>query len=63
MPVKYKLYIHHYHTNTLFYKILHNTTDRVYKLNNSIGSVFCKYNNVIIFTIKQLNHCINSEKK
>jgi hypothetical protein len=51
MPVKYKLYIHHYYSKTLFYKILHNTTHRVYRLNNSVGSIFCKYNDLDIEVI------------
>jgi len=46
MFIKNKLYIHHYYSQTLFYKILHNTTDRVFRIEDSIGSVFCKYNNL-----------------
>ncbi len=42
---KNKIYIHHYYTKSLFYKILHNTTNRTYRLNNSVGSIFCKYTN------------------
>ena len=48
---KNKIYIHHYYTKSLFYKILHNTTNRTYRLNNSVGSVFCKYNNFDIEVI------------
>ena len=51
MVIKNKIYIHHYHTKSLFYKILHNTTHRVYRLNNSVGSVFCKYNDLDIEVI------------
>lgn len=43
---KNKLYIHHYYSKTLFYKILHNTTNRIHKLNDSVGSVFCKYKDI-----------------
>ena len=48
MVIKNKIYIHHYHTKSLFYKILHNTTHRVYRLNDSVGSIFCKYNDLDI---------------
>lgn len=51
MVIKNKIYIHHYHTKSLFYKILHNTTNRVYRLNNSVGSIFCKYNDLDIEVI------------
>ncbi len=39
-----KIYVHHYYSISLFYKLAHNTTERVYSLNNDIGSVFCLYN-------------------
>jgi hypothetical protein len=40
-----KIYIHHYYSKILFYKLAHNTTDKVFKLENEKrGSVFCKYN-------------------
>ena len=51
MVIKNKIYIHHYHTKSLFYKILHNTTHRVYRLNDSVGSIFCKYNDLDIEVI------------
>lgn len=38
-----KIYIHHFYSKPLFYKIAHNTTDRTYQLKDGIGSVFCKY--------------------
>jgi hypothetical protein len=40
-----KIYLHHYYSKSLFYKIFHNTKNRIYKLNNNIGSIFCDYNN------------------
>jgi hypothetical protein len=43
-----KIYVHHYFSKKLFYKLAHNTTDRVYDINDDIGSVFCKYKNVSI---------------
>ena len=43
-----KVYVHHYFSKTLFYKLAHNTTDRVYEIIDDIGSVFCKYNNTSI---------------
>jgi len=43
-----KVYVHHYYTKSLFYKIAHNTLDRKYNLNENVGSVFCKYGNVEI---------------
>lgn len=39
-----KIYIHHYYSEALFYKIFHNTTDRIFDIKNDIGSVFCKFN-------------------
>lgn len=41
-----KIYIHHYYSKSLFYKILHNTTDRVYYLVDNIGSIKCKYKGI-----------------
>ena len=38
-----KIYVHHFYSKSLFYKIAHNTTNRIYKLKNDIGSVYCKY--------------------
>jgi hypothetical protein len=43
-----KFYIHHYYSISLFYKLFHKTTNRIYKLNNNIGSIFCTYNNTKI---------------
>ena len=42
---KIKIYVHHYFNDLLFYKLAHNTTDRVYKIKNLKGVVFCKYKN------------------
>jgi hypothetical protein len=39
-----KFYIHHYYSISLFYKLFHKTTNRIYKLNNNVGSIFCNYN-------------------
>ena len=41
-----KIYIHHYYSKSLFYKILHNTTNRKYFLKNDIGYITCKYNGI-----------------
>lgn len=41
-----KIYIHHFFTNSLFYKLAHNTTDRVFNIKNNIGNVFFKFNNI-----------------
>lgn len=43
-----KIYVHHYFSNTLFYKLAHNTTDRVFNVVDRVGVVFCKYNNIKI---------------
>jgi hypothetical protein len=43
-----KVYVHHYYTKSLFYKIAHNTLDRKYNLNKNVGSIFCNYGNVEI---------------
>ena len=42
-----KIYIHHFYSKILFYKLAHNTTDKVFKINETtnIGSVSCIYNN------------------
>jgi len=39
-----KIYIHHYYSISLFYKLFHKTTDRNYNLNHNVGNIFCKYN-------------------
>ena len=38
-----KIYIHHYYTESLFYLLAHNTTDRYFEINDNCGSVKCKY--------------------
>jgi hypothetical protein len=40
-----KIYVHHYYSKSLFYKIGHNTKNRKFNLKNNVGSVFCEYNN------------------
>ena len=41
-----KIYVHHYYTKSLFYKLAHNTTDRVYNIQNEVGDVKCKYSEI-----------------
>lgn len=45
-----KIYVHHYFSKTLFYKLAHNCTDKIININEStkIGSAFCNYNNTHI---------------
>jgi hypothetical protein len=43
-----KVYVHHYYTKSLFYKIAHNTLDRKYNLNKNVGSIFCNYGSIEI---------------
>lgn len=43
-----KIYVHHYFSKKLFYKLAHNTTDRIYDLVERIGVIKCKYNNTNI---------------
>lgn len=43
-----KIYVHHYYSKTLFYKLAHNTTDRVCDIVDNIGIVWCKYKNIPI---------------
>ena len=38
-----KIYIHHYYTEDIFYKLAHNTTDKEFNIINELGSVKCKY--------------------
>ena len=38
-----KIYIHHFYQKSLFYKIAHNTEERIYSIENNEGSIFCKY--------------------
>lgn len=40
-----KIYVHHYFSNSLFYKLAHNTTNREYNIRGKIGEIKCKYNN------------------
>lgn len=46
----HKIYIHHYFSTTLFYKLAHNTTERIFNINESLktGFVKAKYKNVDI---------------
>ena len=41
-----KIYIHHFYTESIFYKIAHNTTDRVFNIENARGSILCKFNGI-----------------
>ncbi len=41
-----KIYIHHFYNKALFYNICHNTSDRVYNINDDEGTILCKYKNV-----------------
>jgi hypothetical protein len=38
-----KFYIHHFYSISLFYKLFHKTTNRIYNLHNNIGSIKCSY--------------------
>jgi hypothetical protein len=38
-----KIYIHHYYTDDIFYKLAHNTTNKEFNITNQAGSVKCKY--------------------
>lgn len=38
-----KVYVHHYYSKSLFYKIAHGTENRKYDLKEDVGSVFCEY--------------------
>jgi hypothetical protein len=41
-----KIYVHHYFSKTLFYKLAHNSTDKIFQISNTdIGSVICNYDN------------------
>ena len=50
-----KIYIHHYYNKSIFYKLAHNTTNRIFNIkDNNEGSIFCEYNNVKLeFIFKQ----------
>ena len=41
-----KIYIHHKYSESLFYKLAHNTTNKIFELNEDYGSVFCTYNGI-----------------
>lgn len=41
-----KIYVHHYYTKSLFYKLAHNTKNRIYNIQNEKGSVKCDYNDL-----------------
>jgi len=41
-----KIYVHHYYSKPLFYKLAHNTIDRRYKLKDNVGSIFCTYKSI-----------------
>jgi hypothetical protein len=41
-----KIYVHHYYTKSLFYKLAHNTKDRIYNIQNERGSVKCSFNDI-----------------
>jgi hypothetical protein len=41
-----KIYIHHYYTKSLFYKLAHNTTNRIFNIQNEIGNIKCNYKNL-----------------
>jgi hypothetical protein len=43
-----KIYIHHYYNKSTFYKVAHNTTNRIFNIKNKEGNVLCKYNNIDI---------------
>lgn len=42
-----KIYVHHYYSKKLLYKLAHNSINKRFEINESthIGSVFCTYNN------------------
>jgi len=41
-----KIYVHHYFSNSLFYKLAHNTKNREYNIVDNIGIVSCTYNHI-----------------
>lgn len=43
-----KIYVHHYYSKKLFYKLAHNSIDKRFEIDNDtqIGSVFCNYKNI-----------------
>ena len=38
-----KIYIHHYYTEDIFYKLAHNTTNKEFNIIDRVGDVKCKY--------------------
>jgi hypothetical protein len=42
----YKIYVHHYYTKSLFYKLAHNTTNRLYNIKDDVGDIVCDYKDV-----------------
>ena len=38
-----KIYIHHYYTEDIFYKLAHNTIDKEFNIIDGVGGVKCKY--------------------
>lgn len=45
-----KIYVHHYFSKSLLYKLSHNSTNRRFEIDNStqLGSVYCTYKNIQI---------------
>lgn len=41
-----KIYIHHFYSEQTFFKLFHNTKNRIFKIENQRGSIFCDYNSV-----------------
>ena len=50
-----KIYIHHYYNKSIFYKLAHNTTNRIFDIkDNNEGKIFCDYNDIQLeFIFKQ----------
>ena len=42
----HKIYVHHYYTKSLFYKLAHNTQNRIYNIQNERGNVKCSFHNI-----------------
>lgn len=55
-----KIYVHHYYTKSLFYKLAHNTTNRIFNIKNEIGDVKCNYKNLELEFI--FNPVLNDNK-
>ena len=41
-----RIYVHHYYTKSLFYKLAHNTKNRIHNIHNDKGSIKCEYNDL-----------------